>query len=750
MSSQAATWESTAEKKTVVPKKAAASVKLVDKAADLVIRAGGLLIIGAVFAIMFFLIKECVPLFMPAKSEIVFTKPWPGLTGEQKPLFVGIDNNQAVAYALDAGSKSLILANAYTWQPILQVPIPALAASEITASYRVPYEDEFFAGTQDGKVLAAKMPVETTYGADNAPSYLADVLERFFVQVGQDPVRLVHGRVRESNVYVAAVLESASGQSVFSVIAPDGEEPVVEPVQGQWDGVIRQVLMDDEGSKLLVLTDKGTIYHYFLDNDRTKPFAVYEAKEGRRPTAIEWVIGDASMLVGFSDGSLEHWLQVRKKSTDVMRAYVKSYDFDSLKGAVTAIVPSSHTRGFVAASDGGSVHVGFTTSERTLLKLQAPAPVEALVYGAKNTAVLAYDKNKNATIWTVENPHPETTFKTLFSKVWYEGFDQPEFAWQSSSGSDSFEAKYSLTPLIVGTVKGAFYGLLFAVPMAIFAALYTSQFMHWKNRAIVKPTVEIMAACPSVVVGFLAGLWLAPLLESVTVSVLLMVFVIPTVVLALFMCWSRVPQYYRDKVPHGMELVILVPAVIVGFMISNALGPVVEDIFFQANFKQWVFNVFGEQMEQRNCIVIGLAMGFAVIPIIFTISEDALTNVPRHFVSGSLALGASRWQTATRVILPTASPGIFSAVMIGFGRAVGETMIVLMATGNTPIMSMSPFNGMRTLSANIAVEIPEAPVGSTHYRVLFLAAVVLFMMTFAVNTAAEIVRQRLREKYQAV
>jgi phosphate transport system permease protein len=143
-------------------------------------------------------------------------------------------------------------------------------------------------------------------------------------------------------------------------------------------------------------------------------------------------------------------------------------------------------------------------------------------------------------------------------------------------------------------------------------------------------------------------------------------------------------------------------------------------------------------------------MGFAVIPMIFTISDDAFTNVPKSFTSASLALGASRWQTAVRVIAPTASPGVFSAVMIGFGRAVGETMIVLMATGNTPVLSFSPFNGMRTLSANIAVEIPEAPLGETHYRILFLAAFLLFVLTFVVNTAAEVVRQRLREKYQAV
>ena len=146
----------------------------------------------------------------------------------------------------------------------------------------------------------------------------------------------------------------------------------------------------------------------------------------------------------------------------------------------------------------------------------------------------------------------------------------------------------------------------------------------------------------------------------------------------------------------------------------------------------------------------GLAMGFAVIPIIFTISEDAFSSVPANLSAASLALGASRWQTALRIVVPTASPGVFSAIMVGFGRAVGETMIVLMATGNTPVLDWSIFNGMRTLSANIAVEIPEAPYGGTLYRVLFLAAALLFTMTFVVNTAAEVIRQRLREKYRAL
>jgi phosphate transport system permease protein len=151
--------------------------------------------------------------------------------------------------------------------------------------------------------------------------------------------------------------------------------------------------------------------------------------------------------------------------------------------------------------------------------------------------------------------------------------------------------------------------------------------------------------------------------------------------------------------------------------------------------------------DPQNCLIIAFGLGFAVIPIIFSISEDALSSVPYTLTASSMALGGSRWQTLWRVILPSASPGVFAAVMIGFGRAVGETMIVLMATGNVPRMDSSPFNGMLTLSANIAVEGPEAAQGGTLYRVLFLCAVLLFAMTFVLNTTAEVVRQRLRKRF---
>jgi phosphate transport system permease protein len=195
---------------------------------------------------------------------------------------------------------------------------------------------------------------------------------------------------------------------------------------------------------------------------------------------------------------------------------------------------------------------------------------------------------------------------------------------------------------------------------------------------------------------------------------------------------------------------VLVPVVLLLGWLSLRLSLPIEELFFNGDMRLWLTKTAGFTYDQRNALVVGLAMGFAVIPSIFSIAEDAIFSVPKHLSYGSLALGATPWQTLTRVVLLTASPGIFSAVMIGMGRAVGETMIVLMATGNTPIMDANIFQGMRTLAANIAVEMAESEVGGTHYRVLFLAALVLFLFTFVVNTLAEVIRQRLRKRYESL
>jgi phosphate transport system permease protein len=331
--------------------------------------------------------------------------------------------------------------------------------------------------------------------------------------------------------------------------------------------------------------------------------------------------------------------------------------------------------------------------------------------------------------------------------VWYEGYTGPERVWQSSGGTDEFESKFSLWPLIFGTLKGTFYAMIFAVPIAVLGAIYLSQLASTGLRNVLKPLIELMAAIPSVVVGFFAGLWLAPALDTHLTSSFLMFFSVPAAWFLLVCAWWVLPDKIRPETGGKKELLFLLPVMVAALLTGWAVAPGLERIFFHGDLKQWLYGSLGLLYDPRNCVVVGFALGFAVIPIIFTISEDALSAVPPSLTAASYALAASRWQTAINVVLPAASPGIFAAVMLGLGRAVGETMIVLMATGNTPIVDMSIFNGMRAMSATIAVEMPEAPVGGNLYRILFLVGFLLFAFTFIINTLAELISVRLRKKY---
>jgi phosphate transport system permease protein len=417
---------------------------------------------------------------------------------------------------------------------------------------------------------------------------------------------------------------------------------------------------------------------------------------------------------------------------------------------VTAISASRRDKSFVTGDDAGSVAVHYGTSGRTLLRLQQHrSPIRALVFAPKADGIIAVHTSGEVSHWRLESPHPEATWRTLFGTVWYEGYAHPEYVWQSTGGTDDFESKLSLTPLIYGTLKGTFYALLLAVPIALCAALYVGEFMHPTLRGWVKPVVEIMAALPSVVLGFFAGLWLAPAVERLVPGLVVFPVVLTVAILMLLAVWQRLPAGLRTRRP-GIEAFLLVPVAAIAGWVAFSVGAFIEGWLLGGDYRSWLLQAIGLGYDQRNSLVVGIAMGFAVIPIIFTIADDSLSNVPQHLRAGSLALGANRWQTAVRVVLPTASPGIFSAVMIGFGRAVGETMIVLMATGNTPVMDWNIFSGFRALSANIAVELPEAPEGGTLFRVLFLAAFLLFCFTFAVNTMAELVRVRLRRRYQGL
>jgi phosphate transport system permease protein len=517
-------------------------------------------------------------------------------------------------------------------------------------------------------------------------------------------------------------------------------------------GDITAVQLDGRAEDLFVGTSRGQVLHYEMKDPaapRLVEAVAVTSRAGVPVTTLGFLLGDRTLIVGDQAGGVSSW-QVVPPPGGGEKRLTRIYQFTAHTAPVVAVTASKRDKGFATADASGSVHVSYGTSGQTLLSFKGERPdLQALVFAPKSDAVLSADGQGVAALWRVHNPHPEITLKTLFGKVWYEGYAQPAWVWQSTGGTDDVESKMSLTPLIFGTIKGTLYALFFAVPTALLAALYVSEFMHPSVKAYVKPVVEIMAALPSVVLGFLAGLWLAPVLEPIVPGLFLMPLVLPVVILIAYAAfWRLMPLSVRGRFKTGTEAFLLLPVVVAGVWLSLALGGLVEALLMQGNYRGWVLSALGLTYDQRNSLVVGVAMGFAVIPIIFTIAEDSLANVPGHLRAGSLALGATRWQTAMRIVLPTGSPGIFSAIMIGLGRAVGETMIVLMATGNTPIMDWNIFSGFRALSANIAVELPEAPDGATLYRVLFLSAFILFCMTFVLNTVAELVRLKLRRKYR--
>jgi phosphate transport system permease protein len=735
-------------------------VKLIDRFATGVITGGGILIVIAVSFIFVFILGEALPLFYPAKGAARGTlslaavpplAPPPGAiaattSGAATPLVFGTDEYQLYIYELLSDGR-VVFFKSKDGSVAREFPLPALGSAGVASASRSLIGDYLGVGTTDGRALLQQVRFRPRYEHEKLVDLDIEVVDRgaFDLDAAKRPLHEIAYDEKDGRKTVIAV---AGDSEIFAARTDDeGAEH-------------RDSLRTNEGEKVthvrigrsdtaVASTEKGNLYHWELVPELRLTETKHVSNEPI--TAVEYVLGGTTLIVGDAKGALSGWFRVRLKDDDPEPVFVNPHTYPSQGTAIRAIGASTRDKTFVTAGADGSVVLRHMTSERTVLSFPPTGKeVDGVRLTPKMDGILARQADGHLARYEIQAPHPDITWKALFGKVWYEGYAQPGYTWQSTGGTDDFEAKFSLVPLMFGTIKGTFYALLFAIPLAIMGALYTSQFMHPSIKAKIKPTVEIMAALPSVVVGFIAGLWLASRVEREIVPVLLMVVFLPLFGTMGVLLWDRLPRALRKNLRPGMEIAVIVPLVLLGAWVAMLMGAPVEAWLFGGDFRAWLGSAMGLVYDQRNCLVVGLAMGFAVIPIIFTIAEDSFTSVPQHLTAASLALGASRWQTATRVVLPTASPGIFSAVMVGFGRAVGETMIVLMATGNTPVLDWSVFNGMRTLSANIAVEIPEAPYAGTLYRTLFLAGLALFLMTFVVNTIAEIVRQRLRERYRAI
>jgi phosphate transport system permease protein len=549
---------------------------------------------------------------------------------------------------------------------------------------------------------------------------------------------------------------------------------------------------------------------------------------GRELDHLGWMNGKTTLLAADSEGTIRAWFPTRPADAYPRDGIVltAAHVLPGPGARVTALAPSGRSKMLAVGYANGAVRLFQVTTESLLGETSAArrVPLDSLFLAPKEDGIVAL-RGGELERWDLDKGYPEAGM-ALFRKVWYEGEVEPEHVWQSAGGTDEFEPKLGLMALVFGTLKATLYSILLGAPIAILAALFTSEFLTPRLRSPVKSVVEVMASLPSVVLGFFAAFVIAPFVRDVLGTVLTAFLVLPLGVFLGARLWQLLPGATARRLEGWPRFLAMAATIALSLGAASLLAPWLVDFCFAGDVAQWlsghvggpsggwtflllplcllaaalgvgrfagpwlrrvsmgwsrrqcavadlvrmavaVVAAFGVAWllglalgagadprggavgpyDQSNALIVGFVMGFAIVPIIYTLAEDALSSVPRDLREGSLGCGATPWQTAVRIVLPTATSGLFGALMVGLGRAVGETMIVLMAAGGTPLLDWNPFNGFRALSANIATELPEAVRGSTHYRVLFLTGLVLFAMTFVINTAAEMVRRRFRKRF---
>ncbi|MBN7122713.1 phosphate ABC transporter permease [Erwinia billingiae] len=456
------------------------------------------------------------------------------------------------------------------------------------------------------------------------------------------------------------------------------------------------------------------------------------------PHRIALLSGGSSLLLSDANG-IAQWFDIASETGPHLQP-IRQFAGAEDRGLLFS---EAHRRVFATLSPAGELKLYASKQRGAILSRQLATNAENGAFSPQGDGLLL-EHGGMLQHYKIDNPWPDISWRNLWLKVWYEHYPSPDYVWQSTSANDEYQGKFSLVPMVMGTLKAAGLAMLFATPLALAAAMYTAWFMAPGLRRWVKPAIEMMGALPSVVIGLIAGLWLAPLLADKLLGVLLLPLMLAGVLLLCSWASLKLPARWRRRLcDEGREIWILLPLMLLTGVFCLGLLPAIE----HSLFGQGLADRFSSGYQQRNLLIAGVAMGFALVPLIFTLAEDAIFSVPASLGQGSLALGATQWQTLTRVVVPGASSGIFAALMIGFGRALGETMIVLMATGNTPVTEGGLLQGVRSLAANVAIEMPEAAAGSGHYRILFLSALVLLVFTLTVNTLAELIRQRLRRRY---
>jgi phosphate transport system permease protein len=841
------------------------SVKLADHVSSFVITVGGIGTIAAVCLVFVLLLAVALPMFGSAQIQTPVTAPL--RAAGPAPLRMAVDEYRVLGWALypDGQLRAFrVDTGEVVWQDRLLDG--DLTVRDISLANG---DGGFVLARSDGKLQLGQIGFEAKFLARESlpepiqqlsPGELASwdqgvvqvtpqhqhrwqrlMFERgTTLEFGDQPLRRLSHRSTSTGTVVAGVTDSGN-----VLLGKLRERKNILTGETNWQASVQalpapaggtksadSVLVSGRGDNVFLISSHGQLTRYLVRPGEEPVIAetldVRSAGADAEVTAVDLAIGGETLLVGDSRGGLRGWFLVRHSdaATPDGNWLLPVHDLPSGSSAVRSLGISQRSRMVAVGYDDGSVRVAHVTTESDVIQLRVSAatPVDQVLLAPKDDGLLALAGDQ---LWGApfDPGYPEVTARSLFRPVWYEGYERPEDIWQSSFAGVQSEMKLGLAPLIFGTVKATVYSLLFGVPIALLAAIYTSEFLNPTYRNRIKPLIETMASLPSVVLGFLGGLVIAPIVERFVPATVCSLITLPVCCLLGSFLWQQLPRQLTLRLtPYRLWFVTF--ALATGLLAAWRLGPLTEDWLFAGDIMLWLDQQRGTGtgawlflflplsglltallanryvnpwlMEisadwsrrrfgwvnllkfllcvvaavllafaigglltycgwdprgsrlgtyvQRNALVVGFVMGFAIIPIIYTISEDSLSTVPRHLRSASLGAGATPLQTAVRIVVPTAMSGLFSAVMIGLGRAVGETMIVLMAAGNTPIMDWNIFNGFRTLSANIAVELPEAVRDSTHYRTLFLAALTLLLLTFVINTLAELVRLRFRRR----
>jgi len=716
---------------------------------------GGFCVLGAITLIFFFLVYMVMPLFKGASLDkgAPLGSAWMREAGS--PLLISLEEQNQVAMRVSSLGQAIFF-DARSGAELSRVPLPIPTGVQVASIAKdQPGSPLIVVGLSDGQALVFRHTYKVSY-----PQGVKTITPAIDYPFGQKPIMLdQQGRSLEhvslNNSDVALILAGSTGAQLHVLSLRHDDPQGTGEIASAWrrielpqmTEVVKAMFIDPRQQWLYVINGRAQADVFSLENRSLNGRYKLSEDATSEVTASTQLVGGVSLIFGDSKGRLSQWFMARDLDGELRLKAIR--DFQMGDAPIVQIIAEERRKGFLALNSLGELGIFHSTAHRTLLV--EPVAKGATIMGLSPRADhLIIEANGQLLPLTIDNPHPEVSWSALWEKTWYENYDGPRYVWQSTAANSDFEPKLSLAPLTFGTLKAAFYAMLLAAPLAIAAAVYTAYFMAPGMRRKVKPVIELMEAMPTVILGFFAGLFLAPYVEAHLPGMFSLLLLTPVGILLAGWLWSRLPEPILLRVPEGWESALLVPVILAIAAFSLHLSPFLENAWFGGDMRLWLNRDLGIGYDQRNALIVGLAMGFAVIPNIYSIAEDAIFSVPRSLTLGSLALGATPWQTLTRVVILTASPGIFSALMIGMGRAVGETMIVLMATGNTPVMEMNLFAGLRTLAANVAVEMPEAEVGGSHYRVLFLSALVLLVFTFIMNTGAELIRQRLRKKYSAL